>query len=248
MGRQILQVIGDRNDCDVAGVWARRSGNSGKLGNISTNANLADLLASADIAVDFTLPAATDEILNAAVAVDIPLVCGVSGLSEPQLAHLRDAASRIPILYDRNMSFGIALLTDLVRRAAKSLGSEFSAEIHETHHVHKKDAPSGTALLLGEALADGRGESFDDVYHYDGASDKTDDQHAPPVGAIEFKVTRKGEVPGDHTVVFSTASERVSLAHSVADRRVFAQGAVIAALWLKSRRPGQYRMADILAT
>ena len=241
MGRQIVPVIHDRKDCELVGIWSRTPLD---LGSTSVNTNIDAVMAEADVAIDFTLPSATDEALAAAVAADIPLVCGVSGLSEQQLASQADAANRIPILYDRNMSYGIAVLNDLVLRAAKSLGREFAAEIHETHHIHKIDAPSGTALMLGEALADGRGDRLDDVYFY---ADGANAMDARPVDAIEFKVMREGEVPGDHKVVFRTASETVSLCHSVGNRRVFAEGAVLAALWLASQRPGRYRMADVLA-
>ena len=124
------------------------------------------------------------------------------------------------------MSQGIAVLQELVGRAARSLGDEFAIEIHETHHVHKKDAPSGTALKLGEAIADAREPSGADSVHY--------------------QSERRGEVPGDHEVIFSSTTERLTLAHSVTTRSVFAEGALRAARWIVSREPGLYDMHDVL--
>ena len=129
-------------------------------------------------------------------------------------------------MYDRNMSQGIAVLQDLVSRAARSLGDEFAIEIHETHHIHKKDAPSGTALKLGESIASARNQEGADAVHY--------------------QSERRGEVPGDHEVIFSSPTERLTLGHSVTTRKVFAEGALRAARWVASREPGLYDMHDVL--
>jgi 4-hydroxy-tetrahydrodipicolinate reductase len=142
------------------------------------------------------------------------------------LTALDRAAAVVPVVYDRNMSQGIAVLQDLVQRAARSLGDEFGIEIHDTHHIHKKDAPSGTALKLGESVAQAR-----DI--------KTDD-------AIRYESERRGEVPGDHEVIFSSPTERLSLRHSVTTRRVFADGALRAVRWVVSQPPGSYGMRDVL--
>jgi len=139
---------------------------------------------------------------------------------------LDQAAATIPLVYDRNMSLGIAVLERSVREAAAALGPGFSVTIAETHHVHKKDAPSGTALKLGEAVAVARGES--------------------DTGAIHYEVERQGEVPGDHEVVMSSPAERLTFAHSVATRQVFADGAIHAARWLVQQQPGRYTMQDVL--
>ena len=154
------------------------------------------------------------------------MVCGVSGLDDAQMAALDEAAASIPLVYDRNMSQGIAVLQDLVQRAARSLGDEFAIEIHETHHIHKKDAPSGTALKLGEAVLRAKDAGNDD--------------------AIRYESERRGEVPGDHDVIFSSPTERLSLRHSVTTRQVFAEGALRAARWVVSQPPGLYGMHDVL--
>lgn len=183
------------------------------------------LLANADVLVDFSLPAGTERLLDAAVLHSKPLVCGVSGLSEPQMAKLRLAAQSIPIVYDRNMSQGVTVLNAVIRDVAAALGPEFAVRIEETHHIHKKDAPSGTALKLAETLAKARGISVDEV---------------------PCESERRGEVPGDHTISFSSENEVLTFKHSVTTRDVFAEGAIRAALWVKDRPAGQYSMQDVL--
>ena len=207
MGHQVVRVIDEAADCQVAGIWSR-----------STEIELAALLASADVAVDFTLPDATCKIVNTAADQSTPLVCGVTGLDPAAAESFSVAANKIPLLYDRNMSPGIAVVWNLLRQAASSFGKEFQTEIQETHHIHKKDAPSGTAIALREALGD---------------------------DSINIESRREGEVIGDHLVRFTAAGESIEIAHSVSDRRVFAAGAVAAARWLVNKPPGLYRMADI---
>ena len=188
------------------------------------SSNLDHVLAPADVIVDFSLPEATVQVAAAASETGKALVCGVSGLGNEQLGALEAAAKNIAVVYDRNMSQGIAVLHDLVRRVALSLGDEYAVEIHETHHVHKKDAPSGTALKLGEAIEQARGAGQD----------------------VRYESERRGEVPGDHEIVFASATERLSLAHSVTTRHVFARGALRAARWVSDRQPGMYDMHDVL--
>jgi 4-hydroxy-tetrahydrodipicolinate reductase len=141
------------------------------------------------------------------------------------------------------MSFGIALMQRLVQQAAAALGSDFSASIAEVHHRHKRDAPSGTALKLGEALAAGRGQEFQTVYHYD----RDGSLGEPSAGAIVYSVSRQGENPGEHSVRFASDNEIVQLSHQVTNRRVFAQGALRAAAWLVGQRAGFYGLRDMVA-
>jgi len=213
MGRAIAARIAQQADLELAGIWTR----GGKLD---------DVVAAADVVIDFSLPDGTVEVFAAAVRHEKPLVCGVSGLDNSQTALLEQAATRIPIVYDRNMSLGIAVLEHSVREAAASLGADFDIEISETHHIHKKDAPSGTALKLGEAAAAARGE--------DGT------------GTVRFEVERRGEVPGDHEVVMYSPTERLTFAHSVTTRQVFADGALRAARWVVGQAAGRYAMRDVL--
>ena len=209
MGQQLVQVIDEAADCELAGIWSRNS-----------DADLAALLDAADVAIDFTLAEATARIAGAAAARRTPLVCGVTGLDAAAEDALQKAARDIAILYGRNMSRGIGVMSKLIRDAVRALGGEFTVEIRETHHIHKKDAPSGTAIALREALGD---------------------------DSIDIESRREGEVLGDHRVRFVSASETMEIAHSVSDRRVFAEGALAAACWLADKSPGLYEMADILS-
>jgi 4-hydroxy-tetrahydrodipicolinate reductase len=251
MARGILQVINENEQCQACSVWIRDNAKISEFraaiqiedpDQILISDDLAAVLAKADMAIDFTLAEANSTVIEHVLAANLPLVCGVSGLDHNQRHALLAAAEQIPLLYDRNMSYGIAVLTRLLRDAGSALGSEFKTEIHESHHRHKKDAPSGTALLLGEVLAESRNQKIEDVYFYDPSGTKP-----VPSSKIVFQVTRGGEVPGDHTVQFESSSETIQLSHSVADRRVFAEGAVKAALWLEGRSNGLYQMSDVLA-
>ena len=213
MGQAIAASLEQQDDMDLAGLWGRGD-------------DLDALVSSADVVIDFSLPEATSQVLETVTHLGKPLVCGVSGLTDAQMAALNTAAASVPLVYDRNMSLGVAVLERSVREAAGSLGMDFTVEISEVHHVHKKDAPSGTALKLGEAVAAARGESG--------------------VGSVSFKSERRGEVPGDHEVVMRSPTEQITFAHSVTTRQVFADGAVRAARWAVGQKPGRYAMSDVL--
>ncbi len=213
MGQAVARLLESNEHMALSGMW-RRDG------------DLDDLVQGADVVVDFSLPEGTVQVVDAVRRHTVPLVCGVSGLDEEQLAALHSAADRVAVVYDRNMSLGIAVLKRSVKEAAASLGSDFRVQIYETHHIHKKDAPSGTALLLGEAVAAARGE--------DGT------------GSVTFESERRGEVPGDHEVVMTAAAETLTFAHSVTTRDVFAAGALRAASWVVDRPAGLYGMQDVL--
>ena len=236
MGRAIVRGIADRSDCELAGVWVRASRlpcddpDSAPLAPETLTSDLRAISDAADVLLDFTLPGTTDEIAAAALSSQTPLLCGVSGLPASALDSLARSANTQPILYDRNMSVGIAVMERLVHQAAVALGGSFEVEVHETHHIHKLDAPSGTALKLGESLARARGQEFAAVARYD-------DSQAAKAGDIRFMVTREGEVPGDHAVRFAGPNETLTLEHSVSDRQVFADGAIEAALWLLHQPP-----------
>lgn len=209
MGRQVARVLEESEDCHMAGIWRRDEPES-----------LADLLKSVDVAIDFTLPDASDAIVRSAIVASTPLVCGVTGLDSKAMATLSDAARKIPLLYDRNMSLGIAVMTDLIRRTSAALGHGFSAEILETHHVHKQDAPSGTAIALQSAVAK---------------------------RSVTIESRREGDVIGNHRVQFISAKETLVFEHDVTDRDVFAEGAVNAARWLIHQPIGLYDMTDMAA-
>jgi 4-hydroxy-tetrahydrodipicolinate reductase len=198
--------------------------------------------AAADGVIDFSTPGATVAFAALAAQARIAHVIGTTGLSADDLAAVEAAAWHAPIVRSGNMSLGVNLLAALVRQAARALDPTFDIEIVEMHHRAKVDAPSGTALLLGEAAAAGR--AVDLATH----AVRSRDGHtgARPDGAIGFAALRGGTVVGDHRVVLAGAGERLELAHVAEDRGIFARGALKAALWARGRKPGLYSMTDVL--
>ena len=196
-----------------------------------------ELFEISDVLIDFTRPDATAQHVWLAAKHHKPLVIGTTGLSEPQESEIRDAAKEAPILYAANMSIGVNLLLALVEQAAARLGPEWDIEIAETHHKHKIDSPSGTALALGKAAADGRKTNLDPVL------DRTGERKS---GDIGFAVQRGGDVVGEHTVTFFAEGERLELGHKASNRSLFAKGAIRGALWLREQPYGLYTMRDML--
>ena len=213
----------------------------GPLGVPVTDDPLQALL-HADGVIDFTAPASTVEIAALAAQARVVHVIGTTGMSEADLKKLDAAARHCAIVRSGNMSLGVNLLAALVNKVAKTLGADWDIEIVEMHHRMKVDAPSGTALLLGEAAAEGREIALS------GHSVRARDGHtgARKTGDIGFAALRGGTVVGDHTVIFAGAGERIELTHKAEDRGIFARGAVQAALWAHQRKPGLYSMADVL--
>ena len=204
--------------------------------------DLRAVAAAGDVIIDFSAHSAVP--LNAAIAAELkkPLVIGATGLTEPEEARLRDAAQTIAVVWSPNMSVGVNLLFALVKRAAGVLGLDYDCEIVEVHHRHKKDAPSGTALRLGERVAEGRGQDFKKVAIYG----REGDTGERPAGQIGLHAVRAGDTVGDHTVTFAIDGERVELAHRATSRDSFAMGALRAAQWAAARAPGLYDMQDVL--
>ena len=199
-------------------------------------------LVEAEGVIDFTSPGSTVELAAIAAQARIVHVIGTTGLSAQDIAKLEAAARHAVIVRSGNMSLGVNLLAGLVRKVARTLGSDWDIEIVEMHHRMKVDAPSGTALLLGEAAAEGRAVDLAVV------SDRGRDGHtgAREAGHIGFASLRGGTVVGDHMVTFAGSGERIELSHRAEDRTIFANGAVRAALWGRGRKPGAYTMADVL--
>lgn len=254
MGRQLLAAMADAAaDCHLAGVWARPGSGSaaalvdaapaGFAADATIDEDLGAVLSRCDVAVDFTLASATRQVLDAVVDTGRPLVCGVSGIGGPELDAMRTVASKLPVFYDRNMSVGIALLRRAVEDAGRILGEDFAASVSDLHHAGKRDAPSGTALMLGEALARARSQDFADVMRYDPEQAEGSRGDA---GDIVFSVRREGEYPGRHAVRLAGPAETLEFCHEVLDRRVFADGALRAARWLVGQPPGLYDMDDLL--
>jgi len=202
----------------------------------------ASALAGADAVIDFTAPAATVAFAAQAAAAGIVHVIGTTGLSEADIAAIDTAARATPIIRAGNMSLGVNLLTQLVKQVAAALDDSYDIEVIEAHHRHKVDAPSGTALMLGQAAADGRGVALGE------ASDRGRDgiTGARRPGAIGFSAIRGGDIIGEHDVMFAAAGEIITLSHRATDRSLFARGALKAALWGQGRAPGHYDMLDVL--
>lgn len=196
-----------------------------------------------EVAIDFTVAAATERHSRACATGGHALVVGTTGLGAPQLDALRAAANRIPVLHARNMSLGVTVLTELVRQAAALLGPEFDAEIVEAHHRHKMDSPSGTALQLGEAIAGARGRRLDDVAVYSRPRLASAER---PAGAIGFASLRAGSIVGDHTVLLAGGEELLELTHRATDRALFARGALKAAGWLVGQPAGLHTLREVL--
>lgn len=200
------------------------------------------LAKESDVLVDFSAPDALEGNLASAVLARCPIVVGTTGLGERHHYLIDDASRDIAVLQTGNTSLGVTLLAHLVRDAAARLGPEWDIEIVEMHHRHKVDAPSGTALLLGEAAAAGRCIDLADMSERgrDGMTGERGD------GAIGFASLRGGSVAGDHSVIFAGNGERITLAHHAESRAIFAHGAIVAAQWLRGRSAGRYTMNDVL--
>ncbi|WP_284126495.1 4-hydroxy-tetrahydrodipicolinate reductase [Parerythrobacter aestuarii] len=211
-------------------------------GGVDAGENVANLAEVSEVLVDFSAPKALEGNLHAAIGAGIPLVIGTTGLSEAHHTAIDNAARAVPILQTGNTSLGVTLLAHLVKEAASKLGPEWDIEIVEMHHRYKVDAPSGTALLLGEAAAEGRGIELT------ANTESGRDGHtgARAEGAIGFAALRGGTVAGEHSVILAGEQERLTLSHSAESRLIFARGAVKAAEWLIGKPAGRYRMQDVL--
>lgn len=204
--------------------------------NFSIFTNIDDLMESSDCVVDFTTPESTMINLDSAMRANTSLVIGTTGMSDLQVNKIKDASKHIPIVFAANMSVGVTMLLALVEQAATRLGTDWDIEIFESHHKNKIDAPSGTALALGNAAKAGRAGG-------DFVTDRTGKRKS---GDIGYAVSRGGDVVGEHTVTFYGMGERVELGHKATDRALFARGALKAATWLDDKPAGLYSMRDVL--
>jgi 4-hydroxy-tetrahydrodipicolinate reductase len=252
MGRMLVRAVNDTPGCTLSAAIERPGSpalgsDAGILAGLPASGvvvseEVLPAFRAADGVLDFTAPEATCDFADLAAQAGIVHIVGTTGLEPRHLDRLAEAARRTAIVRSGNMSLGVNLLAALVRKVAATLGTDWDIEIVEMHHRMKVDAPSGTAVLLGEAAAAGR--------HVDLAEARVavrDGQTgARPGGAIGFAALRGGTVTGDHKVIFAGAGERLELAHVAEDRGLFAQGAMKAALWGRGRAPGLYSMADVL--
>nr|WP_295464227.1 4-hydroxy-tetrahydrodipicolinate reductase [Mesorhizobium sp.] len=252
MGRTLVRIIAETQGAVLAGAIEREDSphlgqDAGVLAGTGPNGVMVSsdtlpVFAKADGVLDFTSPAATVGFAAYAAQAHVVHVIGTTGCSADDEAKIQAAARHTPIVKSGNMSLGVNLLGVLVIQAARALDADFDIEILEMHHRHKVDAPSGTALLLGRAAAEGRGIDLADH------SVRVRDGHTGPRpdGAIGFATLRGGSVVGDHSVILAGAGERIVLSHHAEDRAIFARGAVKAALWAHGRKPGLYSMLDVL--
>jgi 4-hydroxy-tetrahydrodipicolinate reductase len=252
MGRELIRAIAAEPDCTLSG--ATETTGSPVLGKdigtlagidpigLAVSADTAAVIAASDVFVDFTTPKASVDFTRLAAKSRTAAVIGTTGFDAASEAAIFEAAKEIAIVKAGNMSLGVNLLMALTRQAAAALGNDFDIEIVEMHHRMKVDAPSGTAIMLGDAAASGRGLDLGEhsVRVRDGVTGPR------RRGDIGFATLRGGTVVGEHTVIFAGEGERIELSHRATDRGIFARGAVRAALWTKHRAPGLYGMADVL--
>lgn len=252
MGKALIAAILDTDGATLSGAIEREGAaalgqDAGSLvGQPSMGIALTDdplpVFAASDAVLDFTAPEATLHYAELAAQARIVHVIGTTGMSEDDDQKLNAAARHAAIIKSGNMSLGVNLLAVLVKQAAKALSADFDIEVLEMHHKAKVDAPSGTALLLGESAADGRGLNLQE----DGVFTRHGITGPRPEGAIGFATMRGGSVVGDHSVLFAGPAERITLSHHAEDRSLFARGAVKAALWGYGKKPGRYTMQDVL--
>ena len=237
-----IGIIGSDGRMGHALVSAVEAAGHTMTGGVDRGGDTAELADECDVLVDFSSPAALEGNLHAAIGAGVPILIGTTGLEERHHAAIDAAAQAIAVLQTGNTSLGVTLLAHLVREAAARLGPDWDIEVLEMHHRMKVDAPSGTALLLGEAAAEGRG--IDLAAHSERGRDGQTGARAE--GAIGFASLRGGTVAGEHSVILAGEDERITLSHSAENRMIFARGAVKGAVWLVDRDAGRYTMPQVL--
>lgn len=252
MGRQLLSAIFERDDVALGGATEHPSSDAlgtdaGLLVGSSNSgielvADIAEIGSDFDTIVDFTSPGNTAALLRYAADTRKSMVIGTTGLGADDLDLLRKSAEQTAIVYASNYSVGVTLSLELLARAAVALGEDYDVEVVEAHHHHKVDAPSGTALSMGKAVADATGRDLDTcgVFSRVGITGARDKQ------SIGFSTIRGGDIIGEHTVMFCGQGERLEITHKATDRMTFARGAIRAAVWVSGQAPGLYDMKDVL--
>lgn len=251
MGQSLIRSIQEAPDLQLVGALVEPgdalSGHDvgvslglGEIGVLATDQPVR-ALDQAQVAIDFTLPKATLGNIKACEESEVALVTGTTGFSDDQNRLLRGREWTIPAVFAPNMSIGVNLMYGLIAQAATSLGADYDIEIIETHHRHKKDAPSGTALALGEVISESLDVSLSKagVFHREGQAPRR-------AGDIGFSVVRAGDVVGEHTVLFATEGERLEITHRASSRQTFVNGALRSARWVVEQKPGLFGMADVL--
>ena len=241
MGRQLIKSSTANKNFKLVSLTENRKVNK-KIYGIRPELNSAFAFKKTNVIIDFTVPKCTLEILKFAVKQKKRVVIGTTGFTKKQEKLIKNFSRKIPILKAGNMSLGVNLLMYLTEIASKSLGSKFLSKIYEVHHKHKIDYPSGTALMLGKGIADGKNKNFYNLIGKKYLNKKT----FPYTKKINFNSIRKGEVIGEHEVRFSSGKEIIRLNHESFDRALYSEGALAAAAWLMSKKAGLYSMRDLL--
>jgi len=241
MGQQIIKSAKSDKNFNVVALTENRIINK-KIHGIKPGLNTIEAFKKANLIIDFTVPKCTFEVLKIASKLKKRVVIGTTGFSKKEDNLIKKYSRRIPILRAGNMSLGINLLMYLTEITSKSLGNNFLSKVFEIHHKHKKDYPSGTALMLGKGIANGKNKNF-----YKLIGKKYLNKKKFPYGKkINFNSLRKGEVVGEHEVTFSSGKEIITLNHEAFDRALYSEGAFTAAKWLMNKKPGLYSMRDVL--
>jgi 4-hydroxy-tetrahydrodipicolinate reductase len=241
MGQQLIKSSKNNKNFKLTTLTENRA-ISKKISGIKLDINTEQAFKKTDVIIDFTVPNCTFDILKIASKLKKRVVIGTTGFSQKEETLIKKFSKRIPILKAGNMSLGVNLLMYLTEIASKSLNDEYLSKIFETHHKHKKDYPSGTALMLGKGIADGKSKNF-----YNLIGKKFLNKKSFPYGKkINFNSIRKGEIIGEHEVAFSSGKEIIKLNHEAFDRALYSDGALTAAKWLINKKPGLYSMRDLL--
>jgi 4-hydroxy-tetrahydrodipicolinate reductase len=250
MGQSLVRAVRESQQFRLSGAVAsaasprlgQEAAETGEATGVTISADAAGALGEASVALDFSVGASLAIHAQACAAAQVPLLVGTTGFGVGAENELKLAAQRIPLLIAPNTSIGVGVLTHLVDIATRELGPSYDVEIAEAHHRDKRDAPSGTALRLGEVVAGARALRLSDIAVYD--RHEALGPRAP--GSVGFSVVRAGDIVGEHTVTFATAGERLEITHRASDRMIFARGALQAAAWLTGQPKGLYGMADVL--
>jgi 4-hydroxy-tetrahydrodipicolinate reductase len=241
MGQQLIKSSKNNKNFKLTTLTENKTINK-KISGIKLDINTEQAFKRTDVIIDFTVPNCTLDILKIASKLKKRVVIGTTGFTQKEEALIKKFSKKIPILKAGNMSLGVNLLMYLSEIASKSLNEEYLSKIFEVHHKHKKDYPSGTALMLGKGIADGKGKNF-----YKLIGKKFLNKKSFPYGKkINFNSIRKGEIIGEHEIAFSSGKETIKLNHEAFDRALYSDGALTAAKWLNNKRPGLYSMRDIL--
>ena len=241
MGRQIIKSVKSDKVFRLVSLTESKKLNK-KINNVKITQNTIDSFKKADLIIDFTIPKCTFEVLKIASKLKKKVVIGTTGFSKKEEKLIKNYSKKIPILKAGNMSLGINLLMYLTEITSNSLGKNFLSKIFEIHHKHKKDYPSGTALMLGKGIAKGKNKNFYDIIGKKFLNKKT----FPYGNKLNFNSIRKGEIIGEHEVKFSSGKEIITLNHEAFDRALYSEGALSAAKWLFKKKQGLYSMRDLM--